>query len=460
MSNPKLIIRAKTNNQIKWVYDGKTKNGDSVSGIIEAPTAIIARVKLRKNDIVPFSIKPQRIFSGVFNKKNKPEQKPISIKDIAIKRAKLVNFRDEIHNLVKSDLANQGTKKKINNPVKDKEITIIIKQFTVIMKSGVPLLRAFDIIIDGQENKKLRAILADIRFGVENGLTLSESFGAYPRIFDGLFINFLKIGEQGGILDNLLDRYVEYKEKIEVIYRKVKSALAYPVIVVIVSVLVLSIVLGFVVPQFQKIFAGMNVQLPGPTLIVIAVSNAVLNYWWLIITIGVAAVLLLRYAYFKSAQIRFYIDSYIFRVPLFGGLAKMALIARWTRTLSLLFAAGVPLNDALRSIALLANNYLYGAATLNIKKDVESGSSLYHAMLKTTVFPNMANQMVAVGEESGSLDILLESVANYYDQEVETIIETLLSMIEPATIVILGIILGSIIVAIYLPLFHLGDVVG
>lgn len=444
--------------ELSWFYEGRTKNGDLVTGTIEAETAIIARVKLRKRDIIPFSVKQRSSLSFLndilsqFKFKASTQEKKLSL------FAKLARSK-EIHLLANKDTTSKE-KKKVKKPVKDKEITVFIKQFVVVIKSGVPLLKAFDIVIRGQENKKFYEILEDIKFGVENGLSLSESFGTYPRVFDPLFINFLSIGEQGGILETLLTRYIEYKEKIDAVKRRVKSAMAYPVIVVIVSTIVLGIVLGFVVPQFQKIFEGMGAKLPAPTLIVVAISHFIIGFWWLIIAGIVGAVFAFKSAYRGVPRFRFFVDSAIFKVPLFGELAQKTLISRWTRTLSLLFSAGVPLNDALRSIALLVDNYLYGAATLNIQKDVESGSSLYNAMLTTDIFPNMVNQMVAVGEEAGSLDFLLQSIADYYDQEIEMVIETLLSLIEPATIVILGSVLGSIIVAIYLPLFHLGDVVG
>jgi type IV pilus assembly protein PilC len=443
-----------------WFYEGRTKNGDLVTGTIEAPTAIIARVKLRKREIIPLSLKERNRFSSLsswftFSKpKANTQEKRLSL------FTKLARSRNEIHDLARQDKNDKDARKKVKKPVKDKEITVFIKQFVVVVKSGVPLLKAFDIVIHGQENKKFLEILEDIKFGVENGLSLSESFGTYPKVFDPLFINFLAIGEQGGILEVLLTRYVEYKEKVDAVKRKIKSAMAYPIIVVIVSIIVLSIVLGFVVPQFQKIFESMHAKLPTPTLIVIAMSQAIIHYWWLILGQLIGLYAAYKYAYRVIPRFRFFIDSMIFRVPLFGELMQKSLISRWSRTLSLLFAAGVPLNDALRSIALLVNNYLYGAATLNIQKDVEGGSSLYNAMLATDIFPNMVNQMVAVGEEAGSLDFLLESIADYYDQEVEMVIEALLSLIEPVTIVVLGAILGAIIVAIYLPLFHLGDVVG
>lgn len=444
--------------KLTWFYEGRTKSGDLVTGTVEAETAIVARVKLRKKDIIPLSIKRRSGFS-FFSRFFQARPKGETLEKKLGMFAKMASSKD-IHDLVNKSQDDKNAKRKVKKPVKDKEITVFIKQFVVVIKSGVPLLKAFDIVIHGQENKRFLTILEDIKFGVENGLSLSESFGSYPKVFDALFINFLAIGEQGGILDVLLTRYVEYKEKIDAIHRKIKSAMTYPIIVLIVSMLVLSVILGFVVPQFQKIFESVGAKLPVPTLIVIAASHIVTHYWWLVILMIIAAVMLFKYVYRTVSKFRFFIDSSIFKIPLFGELALKSLISRWTRTLSLLFAAGVPLNDALRSIALLVDNYLFGAATLNIQKNVEAGSSLYNSMLATDIFPNMVNQMVAVGEEAGSLDFLLQSIADYYDQEVEMVIESLLAMIEPATIVFLGAILGSIIVAIYLPLFHLGDVVG
>lgn len=446
--------------EITWRYEGRSKSGEIVTGTVDAATAVIARVKLRKLDIEPLDVKPKSSFSfltmSIGGKKGTTESgEEKTLNDFA----KSVR-PDEIHALSRGQNRESDDKKKVKRRIKDKEITVFIKQFTVVIRSGVPLLRAFDIVINGVENKNFHEVLSDIKFGVENGLSLSESFGAYPKVFDALFINFLAIGEQGGILESLLERYIEYKEKSDAVRRRVKSAMAYPVIVLIVACLVLSIILGFVVPQFQAVFESVNATLPAPTLIVIALSHAVIDYWWLGILIIFASIFAFKYSYRNISTFRFFMDSFVFRIPLFGELSQKTLISRWTRTLSLLFAAGVPLNNALRSIAFLVDNYLYGAATLNIQRDVESGISLFTSMHQTGVFPTMVNQMVAVGEEAGSLEFLLKSIADYYDQETEMVIETILSMIEPLTIVFLGVVLGAIIVAIYLPLFHLGDVVG
>jgi type IV pilus assembly protein PilC len=453
----------KKQQDVTWSYEGRTKNGDLVTGTVDAPTAIIARVKLRKKEIIPLTVRQKSSFSFLgdtfarFRGKGGTTEKKLSI------FAKLARS-EEIHELTKKGEAGGGaekqSKKKVKRPVSAKEITVFIKQFVVVIKSGVPLLKAFDIVIRGIENRKFHEILEDIKFGVENGLSLSESFSTYSQVFDPLFINFLAIGEQGGILETLLLRYIEFREKVDAIRRKVKSAMAYPAIVVVVSTLVLGVVLGFVVPQFQKIFSSVGAKLPTPTLVVIAASDAVIHYWWLFLAGIIGSFFLFRFMYRTYPRFRFFCDSTVFKIPLFGELAQKSLISRWTRTLSLLFAAGVPLNEALHSISLLVDNYLYGAATLNIQKDIESGSSLYNAMLVTDIFPSMVNQMIAVGEEAGSLEFLLQSIADYYDQEVEMVIETLLSLIEPATIVILGGVLGSVIIAIYMPLFNLGNVVG
>lgn len=441
-----------------WLYEGRNHHGELTNGTIQAATAVIARVKLRKLNIDPTVVKAKAGFfslsvgGGKAKKDNSEETKLNAFAKIA--------KPDEIHGLIQNQEKSRDAKKTVKGKIKDKEITVFIKQFMVVIKSGVPLLKAFDIVINGIENKSLLGVLQDIKFGVENGLSLSESFGSYPKVFDPLFINFLAIGEQGGILEPLLAKFIEYKEKSDAVKRRVKSAMAYPIIVSIVATLVLCVILGFVVPQFQAVFESVGAKLPAPTLIVIALSNVIINYWWLLLLYVAAMFFSFKTAYGKIPKFRFFVDSYVFRIPLFGELAQKSLISRWTRTLSLLFAAGVPLNNALRSIAFLVDNYLYGAATLNIQKDVESGISLYHSMQSTGIFPMMVNQMVAVGEEAGSLEFLLSSIADYYDQEVEMVIETILSLIEPMTIVFLGVVLGAIIVAIYLPLFHLGDVVG
>lgn len=453
--------RDKNKRQATWIYEGRNKKNDLVAGTIQAPTAIVAKVKLRKKKIIPLSINRRHNlrFIGRLLVKLKAKS-PIKAKqpDLCTKFDQHLDL-DKLK-LKQSAVGKNKTRNKIKKPVKDKEITVFVKQFLVVIKSGVPLLKAFDIVIEGQENKKFVEILTDIKFGVENGLSLAESFGAYPQVFDALFINFLALGEQGGILEVLLLRYVEYRKKTEAVLRKVKAALAYPVIVLIVSILVLGVILGFVVPQFQKIFMSVGAALPAPTLAVVAISQLVINYWWLILGAIFLSMVLVKILYRNWPRFRFMLDSLIFKVPLMGKLIQKSLLSRWTRTLALLFAAGVPLNEALHSIALVVDNYLYGIATLNIQRYVEAGGSLAGAIQAADLFPNMVRQMAAVGEESGSLDSSLLAVADYYDQELEMTIETLLTLIEPATIVILGSILGAIIIAIYLPLFNLGNVVG
>ncbi len=444
--------------EVNWEYTARNSHGELSVGLVMAATAVIARVKIRKLGLEPIEVKKKDAFwsfGALGNKKPKEDSDEKNLKAFSEELRP-----EDIHSLVSIQTTNKENKKKLKKKIKDKEVTVFIKQFMVVIKSGVPLLKAFDIVINGIENKSFVEVLTDIRFGIENGLSLNESFGAYPKVFDPLFINFLGIGEQGGILEPLLEKYLEYKEKSDAVKRRVKSAMAYPVIVMIVACLVLAVILGFVVPQFEEVFSSVGATLPAPTLIVIALSKIVINFWWLVLLYIAGMIFAYKKAYAKVPRFRFFVDKFIFKVPLFGELASKTLVSRWTRTLSLLFAAGVPLNSALKSIAFLVDNYFYGAATLNVQKDVEAGTSLYGAMESTGVFPIMVNQMVAVGEESGSLEFLLRSIADYYDQETEMVIETILSLIEPMTIVFLGVVLGAIIVAIYLPLFHLGDVVG
>ena len=444
--------------EFSWNYTARNADGEISAGVVDGATAVIARVKIRRNGLEPIEVKKKDAFWSTGRKLRKTPQASMEERDLKAFSEEL--RPDDIHALVSLKTLNNKNKKKLKKRIKDKEVTVFIKQFMVVIKSGVPLLKAFDIVINGIENTSFVEVLTDIRFGIENGLSLNESFGAYPKVFDALFVNFLGIGEQGGILEPLLAKYLEYKEKSDAIKRKVKSAMAYPVIVMIVAMLVLAVILGFVVPQFEEVFNSVGAKLPAPTLIVIALSNVVINYWWLVLIAIGAMIFSYKKAYATVSRFRFLMDKMLFRVPLFGELANKTLVSRWTRTLSLMFAAGVPLNAALKSIAFLVDNYYYGAATLNVQKDVESGISLYSSMENTEIFPIMVNQMVAVGEESGSLEFLLVSIADYYDQETEMVIETILSLIEPLTIVFLGVVLGAIIVAIYLPLFHLGDVVG
>jgi len=439
---------------MKYTYTG-LENNKQVVGTIEAETEIIARVRLRRSGISPRELK-QSNFSSFFQKLNRSiggESKNKEIVDLAAK------FGESISTVHDNYYPQSTTKSKTKVRVKEKDVFAFIRQFAIVIKSGVPLLRAFDIVIGGQENKGFAMILTDIRFGIQNGLSLSEAFGSYPQIFDKLFLNFLSIGEDGGILDVLLERYIIYSEKVNVIKRKVKSSLTYPTIVLFVAFLVVGVVLGFVVPQFQKIFADFGATLPWPTLLVIKISDIIVNYWYMLIAAFVIIALILRTIYRSKPEVHFKVDSFITKIPLIKHLIIKSTVSKFARTLSLLFSAGVPLNSALSSVGFMTENYVYACSILNMRKQIESGSSLSFAVKDSGIYPAMLVQMIAVGEESGTLDYLLTTIADYYDAEVEMVIESLLALIEPLTITFLGIVLGSIIIAIYLPLFNLGNVV-
>lgn len=423
-------------------------HGELLSGLIDGASVAIVRVKLRESGINVITIKRySKLLDFCFTMKSKPYKQKISIN------------KDDYSFLKNSQNHFKQNRKSINR-IKEQEVITFIKQFLVLLQSGVPLLRSFDIVINSAKNRGLIVILQEVKSSIENGFSLSESFSIYPKIFDRLFINFLAIGESGGILEPLLIKYVEYREKSIAIKHKVKSAMVYPVVIAIAATFLLGVVLGFVIPQFEEVFQNVGATLPTITLWVIQLSRIVSNYWWVLVLVIFFTAFIFNFLYKKRFGFRFFIDKHVLMIPIFGGVIQKTLISRWSRTLSLLFAAGVPINYALNSIANVMNNYLYGVATLNIKREVESGSSLYQSMYMTGVFPSMVSQMIAVGEESGSLECLLLSIADYYDNEVNIAIDMLLSLIEPVTIICLGIILGIIIIAIYLPLFNLGNVVG
>ncbi|MDD3266130.1 MAG: type II secretion system F family protein [Burkholderiales bacterium] len=433
---------------IKWKYSGCNMHGQLLSGVIESPSMVFVKVQLLELGIKVTTIERySKLSEFSFRSKIKIPNKNI------VMRQDVYNFFKELQSIRKQS-------KKIKTKIKEKEVIIFVKQFLVLLQSGVPLLRSFDIIINSTNNKGLVTILQDVKFSVGNGANLFDSFNVYTKVFDQLFLNFLAIGESGGVLEPLLIKYVEYKERTLAVKHKVKSAMVYPIVIILVAIFVLGIILGFIVPQFEEVFHSVGATLPTITLWIIILSKVILNYWWAFIVMPLFTVFGCTYLYNKNIRFRFFIDKYLLMVPIFGDLLQKTLISRWSRTLALLFAAGVPLNYALKSIAAMLNNYLYSIATLNIKQEIESGNSLYQSMLITALFPDMVNQMVAVGEESGSLDRLLSSIADYYDSESNTTVDTILSLIEPVTILCLGLILGIIIIAIYLPLFNLGNVLG
>ena len=344
--------------------------------------------------------------------------------------------------------------------VSDKDITLFSRQLATMVKSGVPLLQSFDIVGKGTNNPGLAKLLYDIKSDVETGSNLATAFRKYPQYFDALFCNLVEAGEQAGILDTLLDRLATYKEKIQAIKAKIKGALFYPISIVVVAFIITAVIMIFVVPAFKGVFASFGGELPAPTLVVIAISDGFVANWHIIFG-GIWAVIYgLMQAFKRSRAVQIAVDKYALKLPVFGDLIKKSSIARWTRTLSTMFAAGVPLVDALDSVGGAAGNYVYAQATMQIQNEVATGSSLTTAMEGSGVFPPMVTQMVAIGEESGQLDSMLGKTADFFEAEVDEAVEALSSLMEPIIMVFLGGLIGGLVVAMYLPIFKLGSVVG
>ena len=336
--------------------------------------------------------------------------------------------------------------------IQDKDITLFTRQLATMMKAGVPLLQAFDIVAKGTDNGAVAKLFTDIKADVETGTALSQAFRKYPLYFDNLFCNLVGAGEQAGILDDLLDRLAMYKEKMEAIKAKIKSALFYPTAVVAVIML-------FVVPAFKSVFESFGADLPAPTLFVMALSDYFVQNWYIIFGgIGLGIYFFLQ-AWKRSPKMQMFMDRLFLKLPIFGPVIRKATIARWLRTLSTMFAAGVPLVEALDSVGGAAGNIVYLQATKKIQQEVSTGTSLTVAMNNANVFPNMVLQMASIGEESGSLDSMLGKSADVYEREVDDAVESLSSLMEPLIMVVLGTLIGGLVVAMYLPIFKLGQVV-
>jgi type IV pilus assembly protein PilC len=340
-----------------------------------------------------------------------------------------------------------------------KDITLFTRQLATMMKSGVPLLQAFDIVGKGHSNPAVAKLLMDIKTDVETGASLRQSFEKHPLCFDPLFCNLIGAGEQAGILDSLLDRLATYKEKILAIQNKIKSALFYPVAIVVVAFVITAVIMIFVIPAFKQVFASFGAELPTPTLIVMAVSDFFVQFWYAIFSIIGGSVYGFLWIWKRSLKVQIVMDRVMLRLPVFGELVRKSSIARWTRTLSTMFAAGVPLVEALESVAGAAGNYEYLVATKKIQAEVSTGSSLTAAMIGTEIFPSMVIQMVSIGEEAGSLDSMLSKVADFFEAEVDDSVEALSSLMEPMIMVVLGTLIGGLVIAMYLPIFKMGQAV-
>jgi type IV pilus assembly protein PilC len=378
----------------------------------------------------------------------------------SIKRGKDIIFewqgKDRNGKVVKGELR-AGGQAAVNAHLRRQGIlTIFTRQLSTMMKAGVPLLQSFDIVSRGHPNPSVAKLMNDIRGDIEGGTSMSNAFRKHPKYFDSLYCNLVEAGEQGGILEALLDRLATYKEKTMAIKAKIKSALVYPIAVLIVAAVVVTVIMIFVIPSFKDVFTSFGANLPAPTLMVIAMSDFFTQYWWAIFgTLGIGGYLFFQ-SWQRSEKMQRFMDRLMLKLPIFGPMLEKSAIARWTRTLSTLFGAGVPLVEALDSVGGAAGNIVYADATAQIQKDVSTGTGLTVA---TGVFPSMVLQMSAIGEESGSLDHMLAKSADFYEQEVDENVKALQSLMEPIIIVILGTIIGGIVVAMYLPIFKLGQVV-
>ena len=370
---------------------------------------------------------------------------------------------------VGSTLRRQGIKPgKIRKKPKDlfaharkittKDITVFTRQLATMIAAGIPIAQSIDIVANGHDNPSMREQLTQIRLDVESGTSLAIALSKYPLHYDALFTNLVDAGEQSGTLENLLDKIATYKEKTEAIKSKIKSAMFYPAAIIVVSIVVTAILMIFVIPQFESLFTGFGADLPALTATVVAVSYFFQDYWWLIFGILIGGVVFTAAAYKRSEKMQHLLDRTLLKLPVLGEILKKGTIARFSRTLATMFAAGVPLVDALASVAGASGNRVYYDAVMQVRSEVSTGTHLEPAMAETGVFTNLVLQMVAIGEESGELDTMLNKVADFYEQEVDDAVNAMTSLLEPFIMVFLGSLIGTMVVAMYLPIFKMAAV--
>lgn len=343
--------------------------------------------------------------------------------------------------------------------ISEKDITFFTRQLATMLKAGVPLLQCFDIVARGHGNARFSRMMMDVKSRIETGSSMSQAFRAHPGQFDTLYCNLVAAGEASGTIDAILERLATYKEKILALKAKIKSAMFYPISVIVVAIIVVWVIMVFVVPAFKEVFTSFGADLPAPTLIVMAISDFFVSYWYVMFAIVAGAIFAFVTLFKRSEAFRFGFDRLVLRLPILGEILRKATIARWTRTLSTMFAAGVPLVESLDAVAGASGNALYAAGTRKIQTDVSTGTSLTNAMTNTNLFPTMVLQMTQIGEESGSLDGMLGKVADFFEREVDDAVSALTSLLEPIIIVFLGVVVGGLVIAMYLPIFKLGSVV-
>lgn len=396
--------------EFTFQWEGKDKGGKTIRGEMRASGEALVKNTLRRQGINVSSVKRQRLRAG--------------------------------------------------SKITDEDITMFTRQLATMMKSGVPLLTSFDIVAKGHSNPSVTKLLMEIKADIETGSSMTQAFRKHPNQFDALYCNLLQAGEQAGILDTILARLATYKEKILGVKKKIKSAMFYPMSIIIAAFVITAVIMIFVIPAFKDLFSSFGADLPGPTLVVMAISDIFVAYWWLIFGSIFGGFYAFMKAWKKSEAIQIFMDRLFLKLPVLGEIILKATLARWARTLATMFAAGVPLVDSLDSVGGAAGNYVYKTATKRIQSEVSTGTSVTIAMQNTGVFPNMMMQMVAIGEESGSLDAMLGKVADYYEEEVDNAVEALSSLMEPIIMVVLGTLIGGLVIAMYLPIFKMGAAIG
>ena len=395
--------------EFNFTWEGKDKSGKIVKGELRAGGEAVVQATLRRQGILVSKVKKQRAGSG--------------------------------------------------GKVTDKDVSLFTRQMATMMKAGVPLLQAFDIVGKGHANPAVARLLGELKMEVETGSSLASAFRKYPAHFDALFCNLVNAGEQAGILETLLDRLASYKEKIIAIKSKIKAALFYPIAIIVVAFIITAIIMIFVIPSFKQVFTAFGADLPAPTLFVMAISDAFVKYWYLIFGGIFGGLYSFLNLWKRSVPVQIAMDRLLLKAPVFGDLVRKSTIARWTRTLSTMFAAGVPLVEALDSVGGASGNFVYVLATKEIQNKVSTGSSLTVAMQESNVFPSMVIQMCSIGEESGALDSMLSKVADFFEAEVDDAVEALSSLMEPIIMVVLGTLIGGMVIAMYLPIFKMGQAV-
>ncbi len=394
--------------EINFAWEGKDRSGKAVKGEMRAGGDAVVATTLRRQGITVKKIKKKRTGGGT---------------------------------------------------VREKDVSLFTRQMATMMKAGVPLLQSFDIVGKGHSNPAVARLLMELKTEVETGSSLASAFRKYPLLFDALFCNLVQAGEQAGILESLLDRLATYKEKTLAIKSKIKAALFYPIAIIVVAFVITAVIMIFVIPAFKQVFTSFGADLPAPTLFVMAVSDIFVQYWYIILSAIGGGVYSFLEAWKRSQAVQIFMDRLMLKAPIFGHLVRISTIARWTRTLATMFAAGVPLVEALDSVGGASGNWVYQSATKVIQNEVSTGTSLTVAMQNSNLFPNMVIQMVSIGEESGALDSMLSKVADFFEQEVDDAVEALSSLMEPMIMVVLGGLIGGMVIAMYLPIFKLGQAV-